>query len=366
MAIRARRSVNVPVRVLIALAALFVGCTSGDSRGRTSASASAARATDLTGAGATFPYPIYSRWFADYAVQTGVRINYQSIGSGGGVRQLFERTVDFGASEAVVSDSDIAAAHVAPLLQLPVVLGAVAVIYNVPELRVPLRISGAVLADIYLGRVTTWNAVALRDLNPGVVLPPQDIIVTYRADASGSTYVLSEFLAQQSPAWQAGPGVGKALRWPVGLGAKGNEGVSGQVKLTPYTIGFAEVAFARQNGLAIARVRNAAGAFVAPTVAAIRAAATGVEARLPGVEDFRVSLVDAPGRDAYPVSSFTWILFYRQQADAAKGRALVDFLRWAIHAGQSNAEPLDYAPLPAALVTRVEHALDRVTFGPVR
>jgi phosphate transport system substrate-binding protein len=318
---------------------------------------------DLTGAGATFPYPLYSRWFSEYAVKTGVKINYQSIGSGGGIRQLREGVVDFGASEAPLTDAELAQIPRGRVLQVPAVVGGVVLVYNVPGLAAELKLTADVVADIFLGRITKWNDPRLAELNAGVALPNADIVVVYRADGSGTTYVFTDWLTRVSAAWSAGPGHGKDVRWPVGLGAKGNEGVAGQVKTTPNTIGFVELAYATQNRLPSAALRNRAGFFVAPTVNALAAAAAGVENRLPGPNDFRVSLVDTPVGDAYPLASFSWLLLYQAQSDDAKGRKLVDFIRWAVRTGQGSARSLDYAPLPPALVTRILATLDGVSIG---
>jgi phosphate transport system substrate-binding protein len=344
-------------RLALALLAAAQACGGGDAPAR-------GGAVDLTGAGATFPYPVYSRWFSDYAVKTGVRINYQSIGSGGGIRQLAEGTVDFGASEAPVADEELARAKGGPVLQLPLVAGAVAVVYHLPGIGSPLHLTGDLLADIFLGKVTRWDDARIKALNAGTPLPAEPIAVVYRADPSGTTYVLSDYLARVSPAWKAGPGVAKELRWPVGLGAKGNEGVAGQVKQVPYSIGFVELAYARQNRLTLVALKNRAGQFVAPSVAAIAAAIRGVEGRLAAGDDFRLSVVDAEAADAYPICSFTWILLYQRQADAAKGRKLAEFIRWALVSGKADAEALDYAPLPAPMAQRVEQALGHLAFGP--
>ncbi len=349
----------VPSRLLglVLLGSLAaIGCGGGDASSRSGA-------VDLTGAGATFPYPIYSRWFSDYAVKTGVKINYQSIGSGGGIRQLVERTVDFGASEAPVSDEELSKAKGGAVLQLPLVAGAVAIVYHLPGIGSPLRLSGDDVADIFLGRITRWNDPRIQSLNPGTALPDQAILVVYRADPSGTTFVLSDYLARVSAAWKAGPGTAKELRWPVGLGAKGNEGVAGQVKQTPFAIGFVELAYAEQNRLSLSALRNKSGAFVVPSVPAIAAAIDGVHARLAPGDDFRVSVVDADNAAAYPICSFTWILLYRDQVDAEKGKKLADFIRWALLSGRADAESLDYAPLPPPLAARVEKTLDRLTFG---
>ena len=306
-------------------------------------------AQDLTGAGATFPYPIYSKWFSDYAAKTGVKINYQSIGSGGGIRQLSEQTVDFGASDAPMSDAELAKAKGGAIMHIPTVLGAVVVTYNVPELKRPLRLDGATLADVFLGKITKWNDVRIAALNPGARLPASDILVVHRSDGSGTSYVFTDYLSSVSTDWASKPGKGKEVQWPVGLGGKGNEGVAGQVKQLPGSIGYVELAYAKQNKLAYADIRNAQGRFVTPTIAAVTAAAAGAAAKLPANTDYRVSIVNASGKNAYPISSFTWLLVYRNQTDAAKGKKLIDFVRWALTEGEKSAATLDYAPIPAAM-----------------
>jgi phosphate transport system substrate-binding protein len=313
-----------------------------------------ASGTDLTGAGATFPYPLYSRWFADYAKETGVKINYQSIGSGGGIRQLSEQTVDFGASDAPMSDAELAKAKGGPILHIPTVLGAVAVTYNLPEVGQSLRFSGEVLADIFAGRIARWNDARIAALNAGAALPASDILVVHRSDGSGTTYIFSDYLSSVSASWKRAPGRGKELQWPVGLGAKGNEGVAGQVKQTPGAIGYVELAYATQNRLPVAAIRNVAGEFVAPSIEGATAAAAGAASQLPPDTDYRVSIVNAPGAGAYPISSFTWLLVYRTQPDSVKGNQLAAFLHWALHEGEASAASLDYAPLPAAMVTRLD------------
>jgi phosphate transport system substrate-binding protein len=312
-----------------------------------------AGAQDLTGAGATFPYPIYSKWFSDYATKTGVKINYQSIGSGGGIRQLSEQTVDFGATDAPMSDAELAKAKGGPIMHIPTVLGAVVVTYNVPELTRPLRLDGATLANIFLGTITKWNDARIAALNPGAKLPASDILVVHRSDGSGTSYVFTDYLTAVSPTWAAKPGKGKEVQWPVGLGGKGNEGVAGQVKQLPGSIGYVELAYAKQNKLAYAEIRNATGQFVTPSIAAVTAAAAGAAAALPPNTDYRVSIVNAPGAGAYPISSFTWLIVYKQQTDAVKGRKLADFVRWALTEGEKSAATLDYAPLPAAMARQL-------------
>jgi len=348
--------------VLLVAFATTVACGGGDrAPGETGRASSGS--VDLTGAGATFPYPLYSKWFSDYASRTGVRINYQSIGSGGGIRQLSEGTVDFGASDSPMTDAELAKAKGGPVMHVPTVLGAVAVTYNVPELREPLRLTGELLADVFLGRITKWNDARIAALNSGAPLPAKDILVVHRSDGSGTTFIFTDYLAATSSSWATAPGKGKEVQWPVGLGGKGNEGVAGQVKQTPGTIGYVELAYAKQNRLPVAAIRNAAGEYVTPSVESATAAAAGVAERLDASTDYRVSIVNAPGAGAYPISSFTWILAYRNQPDSTKGRKLVDFLRWALREGGASAAALDYAPLPPAMVSRLEQRLDSIRVG---
>jgi phosphate transport system substrate-binding protein len=321
------------------------------------AATAGAQGADLTGAGATFPYPIYSKWFADYATKTGVKINYQSIGSGGGIRQLTEGTVDFGASDAPMSDAEQAKLKV-PVLHIPTVLGAVVITYNVPGVTQPLKLSGPVLAQIYAGKITQWNAKPIADLNPGVKLPAQDILVVHRSDGSGTTYIFSDYLASVSDDWSKAPGKGKELQWPVGIGGKGNEGVAGQVKQTPYAIGYVELAYARQNKLPYAWMENTAGKFIEPTIESVTEAAAS--ANFPPTTDFRVSIVNAPGKGSYPISSFTYLLVPTTFTDPAKGKKLVDFIKWAIHDGEKEASALDYAPLPKNVVTILDQRLTTI------
>ncbi len=316
-------------------------------------------AQDLTGAGATFPDPIYKKWFDDYATKTGVKINYQAIGSGGGVKQLTEKTVDFGGSDAPMTDEEMAKLS-GPVFHIPTVLGAVVITYNLPEATKPLNLTGDVVANIFLGKITKWNAPEIAALNKGVKLPAQDILVAHRTDGSGTTYIFSDYLSDVSSAWKSGPGKGKELKWPVGLGGKGNDGVTGLVKQTPGSIGYVELAYARQNKLPFAAIKNASGEFILPSIESTTAAGAGVASKLPANTDFRVSLVNAAGKGAYPISSMTFILLYQNQADAAKGKKLVDFLKWAIHDGQAAAAGLDYAPLPKNVVTMLDKRLGTV------
>jgi phosphate transport system substrate-binding protein len=318
---------------------------------------------DLNGAGATFPYPIYSKWVADYATANGVRINYQSIGSGGGIRQFSEGIVDFGATDGPMSDEEMTRTRHGAALHFPTVLGAVVMTYNLPTVTAPLRLTGEVIGDIYMKKITKWNDARIAALNPSVQLPSSDIIVVHRSDGSGTTYVFTDYLNAASPSWTlaaGGPGRGKEVSWPVGLGGQGNEGVAGQVKQTPASIGYVELAYATQNQLPAALIQNKAGEFVAPTIASITAAAEGVVAGLAPDSDYRISIVNGPGAGAYPISSFTWILVYQTPPDAAKGKKLVDFLRWIYNTGQQSAASLDYAPLPAALAQRLTERLSTV------
>jgi phosphate transport system substrate-binding protein len=341
---------------LAALMLLAVACAreNGSNSSAASSTASSGGGADLTGAGATFPYPIYSKWFSDYANATGIKINYQSIGSGGGVRQISEETVDFGASDGPMSDEELAKAKGGPILHIPTVLGADVITYNVPGVTAVLKLTPSVIADIFMGRIKKWNDSRLAALNPGVTLPNQDILVVHRSDGSGTTYIFTDYLDKLSPAWHSGVGKGKEVKWPVGLGGKGNEGVSGQVKQTPGAVGYVELAYAKQNNLPAALVRNKAGQYIAASVPAVTAAAAGVAQSLPPNTDYRISIVDAPGAQSYPISSFTWLLVYQHQRDAVKGKKLVDFLNWAMTEGEKTAPLLDYAPLPAEMATTVK------------
>jgi phosphate transport system substrate-binding protein len=356
-------------RILIAGAVLALAACGGSegSSGDTAAAARSSGGVDLTGAGATFPYPIYSKWFSDYAAKSGVRINYQSIGSGGGIRQLSEGTVDFGATDSPMSDEEMGKAKGGAVYHFPTVIGAVAVAYNLPGLQAPIKLSGEALGEIYLGNITRWNDQRIASLNPGVQLPAKDILVVYRSDGSGTTYVFTDYLSAASPKWAQGPGKGKEIRWPVGIGGKGNEGVAGQVKQADGALGYMELAYAKQNDMPVAAIRNQAGSFVVPSIASATAAADGALAQMgQGGGDYRVSIVNAQGAEAYPITSFTWLLVYRQQADSAKGRKLVDFLRWAYADGQQSAATLDYAPLPQSLRDRLVTRLDSVQLGAAR
>jgi phosphate transport system substrate-binding protein len=336
------------------------GATDSSKSGAATATASSGSGADLTGAGATFPYPIYGKWISDYAAKTNIKINYQSIGSGGGIKQLSEQTVDFGASDAPMSDTEMAAAKGGPVFHIPTVVGVVTLAYNVPEITAPLKLSGPVLADIYLGKITKWNDTRIAALNAGAKLPAKDILVVHRTEGSGTTFIFTDYLGTVSPAWKSGPGVGKQVQWPVGLGAKGNDGVAGQVKQTAGAIGYVELAYAKQNKLSTALLENASKKFVAPDAASATAAADAAVAKLPANSDFRVSIVNSPGENTYPITSFTWLLLYKQMPDAAKAKKLTDFVRWALTDGQNEAASLDYAPLPASLIPKLTARLDSI------
>ena len=345
-----RRALRLPVT----LAALMSACTRGEQRpaGESAAAGSAA----LTGAGATFPNPIYSKWFDASHKQTGVRINYQSIGSGGGIRQFIEGTVDFGATDGPMTDEQIAAVK-GDVLHVPTVLGAVVATYNLPSLgQKALRFDGPTLADIFLGRITKWSDRRIAALNPGVALPAQDILVVHRSDGSGTTYIFTDFLSKVSPEWKTRVGHATSVEWPVGLGGKGNEGVTQQVKLSEGAIGYVELIYALSNALPAAEIRNSAGQFVSPTLKSVSAAAEGTS--FSPDTDFRVSITDAPGAESYPISSFTWLLIHRRSPDTPKQRALRGFLAWMLEpAAQRMAADLHYAPLPVQVIEQVRQRL---------
>jgi phosphate transport system substrate-binding protein len=313
----------------------------------------------LNGAGATFPNPLYSKWNSEYSkANPSIKINYQSIGSGGGIRQIIAGTVDFGATDAPMKDDESKQAP-GKLFHIPTTIGAVVLTYNVPEVTEALKLSPEVLADIYLGKVKKWNDPKIAADNKGAKLPAKDIAVAYRTDGSGTTNIFTDYLSSVSPEWKKKVGVGKSVKWPVGLGAKGNEGVTGQLKTTPYTIGYIERAYATQNKLPMVELKNKAGKFIAPTTAAMSAAAEGVE--MPA--ELYVSLVNSAGEAAYPISGYTYLLVYADAKDAAKGEAIAKYLWWALHDGQQFAESLDYAPLPAKVVTLVEARLKELSAG---
>ena len=343
--------------VPLACAALLGAC-SGSEPSTGSSSPAPGGGAQINGAGATFPYPLYSKWFAEYQkVQPGVRINYQSIGSGGGIRQLTNRTVFFGATDGPMTTAQLAAAP-GRVLHFPTVLGADVPVYNLAGITEPLNFTGPVLADIFLGRITKWNDPRLAQLNRGVTLPSTDITVVHRSDGSGTTYIWVDYLSKVSPEWKSRVGIATSVNWPVGVGGKGNEGVAGLVRQTPGAIGYVELIYALQNSISYGAVQNRAGAFVRAAQGSVTKAAEAAAANMP--EDFRVSITDAAGGEAYPISSFTWLLFFEDPQDKAHGRAMVDFMKWALTDGQTFATELGYAPLPANVVDMEMKALERI------
>ena len=309
----------------------------------------------INGAGATFPFPLYSKWFSEYnKLHPDIQINYQSIGSGGGIKQIGERTVDFGASDAPLTDKQMEKAK--GLQHIPTVMGAVVIVWNLPGVN-ELRIAPATLADIYLGKIAKWNDPALQKDNPKAKLPDAAITVAHRSDGSGTTNIFTDYLSKVSPDWQAGPGKGTSVNWPVGLGGKGNEGVTGLITQTEGAIGYVELAYANENKLPTAELRNHDGLWVKATLGGVTAAAAKME--MPA--DYRVSITDQPGKDAYPIAAFTYLLVYRDQQDAQKGAALLKFIWWAEHEGQKDAAGLDYAPLPESAVHKVDQTLRGMT-----
>jgi phosphate transport system substrate-binding protein len=307
-----------------------------------------AQNTQINGAGATFPAPIYTKWFSEYnKLHSNVQINYQAIGSGGGISQITNQVVFFGASDGPMNDDQLKAAP-GKLLHFPTVLGGVVPVYNIEGVTTDLKFSGAVLANIYLGKITKWNDPALTALNPGVKLPGQDITVVHRSDGSGTTYIWCDFLSKVSPDYKAKVGVATAVNWPVGLGGKGSDGVTGLVKQTPGAIGYVELIYALQNNVSFGYVQNHDGKFLKASLQTVTAAAAGAAANMPA--DFRVSITNAPGADAYPISSFTWLLLYQSPKDKGQAAMMNDFVKWALTDGQKFCADLGYAPLPKSVV----------------
>ena len=318
----------------------------------------AAQTMRINGAGATFPYPIYSKWFSEYnKLHSDVQINYQSIGSGGGIQQVTKQTVFFGATDGPMTAEQLQAAP-GKIMHFPTVLGAVVPVYNLPSVKAELKFSGPVLADIFLGKITKWNDPAIAKLNAGVTLPASDITVAHRADGSGTTYIWVDYLSKVSPEWKTKVGVATSVNWPTGVGGRGNEGVAGLVTQTPGAIGYVELIYALQNKIAYGAVENAAGEFVKGSVQAVTAAAAAAATQMPA--DFRVSITNAPGKGVYPISSFTWLLFYENAKDKAQAKTMVDFMKWALTDGQRYCADLGYAPLPEAVVKLEMAALAKI------
>ena len=343
-----------------ACVALSVACSGGSPSSSPGASGAPAAAGggQINGAGATFPNPIYSKWFFEYnKAHPDVRINYQSLGSGAGIRQLTARTVFFGASDQPMKDEQLAAAP-GKILHFPTVLGAVVPIYNLAGVSQPLKFTGPLLADVVLGKVKKWNDPAIAKHNPGVALPDTDITFVHRSDGSGTTFVFADYLGKVSPEFKSTVGVDASLKWPVGVGGKGNEGVAGLVRQTPGSLGYVELVYAVQNKISVGTVQNDSGAFITPSVESVTAAAAGAAANMPA--DFRVSITNAPGADAYPIASFTWLLLYEDPEDKTQGRQMKEFLRWALTDGQKMAPELGYARLPQPVIDMELKALEQL------
>ncbi len=339
--------------------ALASACSGERGAGGSSSSGTTGGAIRLQGAGATFPNPLYQKWLSEYGkANPNTRIDYQSIGSGGGIKQIKEQTVDFGASDAPMKDEDLKSAP-GELLHIPTVLGAVVITYNLEGVSQPLKFSPGVIADIFLGKIKRWDDAAIKADNAGVKLPAADITVVHRTDGSGTSAVFTDYLSKVSPEWKEKVGTGTSVNWPVGQGGKGNEGVTGQIKQQANTIGYVELVYATQNKLPVALIKNRAGSFVEPSLDAVTAAAAESVASTP--EDLRTSITDAAGANVYPISSYTYLLVYKNQKDAAKGKALVDFLWWGLHDGERFARDLQYAPLPDEITKRAEVKINSIT-----
>jgi phosphate transport system substrate-binding protein len=312
-------------------------------------------AQNISGAGATFPNPIYSKWFSEYSqANPGVKINYQSIGSGGGIRQVTEGTVDFGASDGPMSDEALAASKI-KIVHIPTVLGAVVPVYNLPGVTQELKFSQDAIAGIYLGKITMWNDPYIAKENPGVNLPAQPIIVVYRSESSGTTFIFTDYLSKISPEWKSKVGAGTAVKWPCGIGQKGSEGVSAMVRQSKYSFGYVELVYATENHIQFGMVRNHDGKWVKASTSGVTAAAAAFASKIPA--DYRVSITDAPGPDSYPISSFTWLLIPNPAKDPVKGKAIVAFLNWMIDKGEAEAPSLTFAPLPTAVAERVKKTI---------
>jgi phosphate transport system substrate-binding protein len=317
-----------------------------------------ASAQNLNGAGATFPYPIYSRWFNEYKQQNpSVQINYQPIGSGGGIRQVTEGTVDFGASDVTMTDEQLSQAKI-KVIALPTVLGAVVPVYNIPGVKQNLNLSGDVIADIYLGTISKWNDPRIVKDNPGVSLPDQAILPVYRTDGSGTSFIFTDYLSKVSSNFKSKVGAAASVKWPTGIGQKGNEGVSGMVRQTPGAFGYVELIYARGNNMSYGSVKNSAGKFIQASTDSVTAAAAAAGKNMPA--DYRVSITNAGGAESYPISSFTWLLIPTHSADSAKGKALSEFMTWMLDKGQSEASSMTYAPLPKPVQDMVRKSIAQI------
>lgn len=342
---------------LLAVAVLaLAGCNGGDSSNLGSSGE-----VRVQGAGATFPNPLYQKWFSEYnKIHPNARFDYQSIGSGGGIKQVLEQTVDFGGTDAPMKDEDLKSAR-GEILHIPTVLGAVVLTYNLPNFQGELTLSPEATAGIFLGSITKWDDPLIAASNAGLKLPAENITVAHRSDGSGTTFVFTDYMSKVSADWKAKVGAGTSVQWPVGVGAKGNEGVTGLVKQTPNSIGYVELIYAEQQKLPVATLKNAAGQLVKPSLDSITAAAASIAGQMP--DDLRVSITNAPGPTAYPIAAFTYLLIYKEQKDQNRGKALVDFLWWAIHDGQRMAKDMGYAPLPAEIVTKSEAKIKSIVYS---
>lgn len=330
----------------------------------TPAATAAAGTVTLNGAGATFPYPLISKWSSAYnTINPNIQINYQSVGSGAGIQQITAKTVDFGASDAPLTEDEYA--NVSGILQIPETIGAVVVAYNLPGIKSGVKLSGDVIADIFLGKITKWNDPSIASLNPSITFPQKDIIVAHRSDGSGTTFVFTDYLSAVSSDWKSKVGKGKSVNWPVGLGGKGNEGVSGILSQNPYAIGYIELAYAELNSIPYAYIKNKAGNFIEPTLNTTANAAAGAVSTLPAGDKSwsSVSIVNAPGDDSYPIGSFTYLLVYKDQTDMTKGKTLAGFLWWVIHDGQKYSSDLLYVPLPDAVVSLNEKTIKLMNYN---
>ena len=348
------KNFRLSLSIITVIAVLFSLILSGCSNNETVSE------VRVQGAGATFPNPLYQKWFSLYnTAHPNIKFDYQSIGSGGGIKQITSRTVDFGGTDAPMKDDELKAVQ-GEIFHIPTVLGAVVIIYNVQGVQQNLKLTPEAIAGIFLGTIKKWNDPAIASVNTGVTLPPNDITVVHRSDGSGTSFVFTDYLSKVNPEWKEKVGAGTAVNWPAGLGAKGNEGVSGQVKQTPNSIGYTELIYAEQNKLTYALVKNSSGDFIKPSLESVTAAAAAVVAQMP--DDMRVSITNATGNNAYPLSSYTYLLVYKEQQNKAKGKTLVDFLNWSIREGQKTASEMLYAPLPPEVVEKAAKKIQAITY----
>ncbi len=364
---------RLKIIIILILAGVFLaGCVSKSPESQitvqpttpTVQSTGASGTVTLNGAGATFPYPLISKWSSEYGkINPNIQINYQSVGSGAGIKQITAKTVDFGASDAPLTEQEFS--NVSGILQIPESIGAVVIAYNLPGIQQGVNLSGDVIADIFLGKITKWNDPRIVSLNPGIQFPAKDIIVAHRSDGSGTTFVFTDYLSAVSPDWKSKVGKGKSVNWPVGLGGKGNEGVSGLLSQNPYAIGYIELAYAKLNNIPYAYIKNKAGKFIEPTLETTANAAASAVPTLPAGDKSwsSVSIVDAAGDNSYPIGSFTYLLVYKDQADSTKGKTLAEFLWWVVHDGQKYSSDLLYVPLPKEVVSQDEKTIKLMNYN---